>query len=351
MNSVDYCTYCDDSLGYLFYNYTCVPDQCPEGFTRMNATKNVCVRDGLVCDYGYDFNDFGECVLAVAQCEKGYVLNRTKDQCIPKPLFYFPFLFLMLALGYTIYSVVVFRKDPGMPLHSKLARLLLGYILLQTAQYLILLILSLVLRYSIITTGHCLSVVSMYLSNLVGFFYFKKYTKKNDPAFAHWIQNNRRIYKMYSFVALGVNFKLLRGIYSKASKRPEFNAPFSEEYEHMVRPLFVQTLLNALFQVIPVIFIDLYTLMVIPWGYQIMMSSVDNIVLAVAIFILEIIEFKLHKQLYIQGGGMGELANLGEYQEVKKEPEFSNVMSGIVDDDIKGFKHLDQTNDFLVPPL
>jgi hypothetical protein len=63
----------------------------------------VCIDVGLRCPYGYSFNDYGECILGVAECEKGYVLNRTRDKCIPKPVFYFPCLFLLLSIGYTIY--------------------------------------------------------------------------------------------------------------------------------------------------------------------------------------------------------------------------------------------------------
>lgn len=47
---------------------------------------------------------------------------------------------------------------------------------------------------------------------------------------------------------------------------------------------------------------DGYNLMFIPWGYQIMVMSIDNIILAVVIFILEIIEFTQFKKRAIDDG-------------------------------------------------
>ena len=47
---------------------------------------------------------------------------------------------------------------------------------------------------------------------------------------------------------------------------------------------------------------DCYNLMFIPWGYQIMVMSIDNMVLAFVIFVLEIIEFTHFKRLAIEEG-------------------------------------------------
>jgi len=45
---------------------------------------------------------------------------------------------------------------------------------------------------------------------------------------------------------------------------------------------------------------DIYCLMFIPWGYQLMVSSIDNLVLALVIFVLELIEFRYYKKLALE---------------------------------------------------
>ena len=42
-----------------------------------------------------------------------------------------------------------------------------------------------------------------------------------------------------------------------------------------------------------------YMLMFIPWGYQLMVMSIDNMILAFVIFVLEIVEFAYFKKLAI----------------------------------------------------
>jgi hypothetical protein len=43
-----------------------------------------------------------------------------------------------------------------------------------------------------------------------------------------------------------------------------------------------------------------YMLMFIPWGYQLMVMSIDNMILAFVIFVLEIIEFAYFKKRAIE---------------------------------------------------
>jgi len=68
------------------------------------------VLDREECRYGYAYNDFGECALVVQICNEGYVLNSGLNKCIPVPGFNIPFLFLGLALIWTIYLSVQYRR-------------------------------------------------------------------------------------------------------------------------------------------------------------------------------------------------------------------------------------------------
>jgi hypothetical protein len=54
----------------------------------------------------------------------------------------------------------------------------------------------------------------------------------------------------------------------------------------------------------PIFLMDCYNLMYIPWGYQIMVMSIDNLILTFIIFVLEIVEFTHFKRLAIEGGDL-----------------------------------------------
>ena len=53
--------------------------------------------------------------------------------------------------------------------------------------------------------------------------------------------------------------------------------------------------------------------------------SIDNFILAVLILILEVIEFRIHKKIYLEQGGRGEKSHLVDYKNVK-DADQSNVM-------------------------
>jgi hypothetical protein len=75
-----------------------------------------------------------------------------------------------------------------------------------------------------------------------------------------------------------------------------FNAAAESRYRTLIKPLFIATVLNFVLQVTPVLMMDIYNFIFVEWGYQIMVMSVDNFILAITIFILEIIEFRHYKK-------------------------------------------------------
>jgi hypothetical protein len=68
--------------------------------------------------------------------------------------------------------------------------------------------------------------------------------------------------------------------------------------------------------------------MFIPWGYQIMVMSIDNLILALVIFVLEIIEFAHYKHLALE---QGEL--VGDAKRFLKVGHDVQVRSGVPEDD------------------
>lgn len=87
-------------------------------------------------------------------------------------------------------------------------------------------------------------------------------------------------------------------------KKPWFSATFNNQYSTVIRPLFIATVLNFLLQVGPIILMDAYNLMFIPWGYQIMVMSIDNMMLALVTFVLEIVEFAYFKRMAVEEGDL-----------------------------------------------
>ena len=110
LQSRDHCTACKP--GFIFYNYQCV-EQCPEDFKITNSLGfPSCVRDGIVCDYGYKLNELsGECELESVHCQEGFTLNEKLKECIPEPGFHLPFAFLYVAAGWLVYVLRPKNRD------------------------------------------------------------------------------------------------------------------------------------------------------------------------------------------------------------------------------------------------
>lgn len=68
----------------------------------------------------------------------------------------------------------------------------------------------------------------------------------------------------------------------------------------MVKPFFVAIVVNFIFQVAPIVLMDIYLMMFIEWGYEIMEASIDNLILALVIFVLEIVEFAYYKRKAVE---------------------------------------------------
>eukprot|EP00347_Sterkiella_histriomuscorum_P022324 403330882 len=301
-NTQDYCTKCDDALGYLFYKFSCMKT-CPDGYTRLSKDRNICVRAGEVCPFGYEYNDYGECALVLQICEPGYILNSDKTKCIPVPGAYVPIIFLIICLGWTLFVLIKYKKTRSTI--EKITMLLFGYTIVQSIVYLIMFALSFTLDYMMVKVIHILTYIFMYITNAAFAIEFDKKRKKNDMPFRHWETEHKQQYYFYKHLMYIFSFKLGRGLYSKViDKKPLFNAAFGDQYKTMIFPLFIVTIVNFLLQVLPIMLMDIYNFIFIPWGYQFMVMGIDNLVLGLVIFILEIIEFTHYKKLAEQEGNL-----------------------------------------------
>jgi hypothetical protein len=176
-NKTDYCTKCDRN--HVFFKFSCI-QECPTGYHTISEERKICVLDREECPYGYAYNDFGECELVVQICNEGYILNLGLNKCIPVPGFYIPFLFLGLALIWTIYLSIQYRRGKIEGGYTLLTQILTGLTFIQTFTYYLLLALSIGLGYRMITALHLTTLVSMFLINVTFGVYVDMRVKKSD---------------------------------------------------------------------------------------------------------------------------------------------------------------------------
>lgn len=154
--------------------------------------------------------------------------------------------------------------------------------------------------YRMIFAVYLLGILAQLFFNLGFAIVFKVKLRKRDQALKHWCSFYQRPFRVYNALMYGFNFKTARGLYSQLFKGRKpykyFSASFDELFETLVRPLFISSAVNFFFVAIPFVIMDIYSLIFIPWGYELMIISIDNLLLAVTIFILEVIEFRLYRK-------------------------------------------------------
>jgi hypothetical protein len=96
------------------------------------------------------------------------------------PGFYIPFLFLGLALIWTIYLSIQYRRGKIEGGYTLLTQILTGLTFIQTFTYYLLLALSIGLGYRMITALHLTTLVSMFLINVTFGVYVDMRVKKSD---------------------------------------------------------------------------------------------------------------------------------------------------------------------------
>ena len=163
--------------------------------------------------------------------------------------------------------------------------------------------LSIALDYKLVTAIHLTTLFSMLIFNVFFGLFMHMRLKKQDQPFRYWVDQNPVWYNRIKWSIILYSFKNARIFYSRIfDGKPYCNVPFENKYVTLIRPMFFASITNFILQAGPIFLMDCYNLMFIPWGYQIMVMSIDNMVLAFVIFVLEIIEFTHFKRLAIEDG-------------------------------------------------
>lgn len=151
--------------------------------------------------------------------------------------------------------------------------------------------LSIALDYKLVQAIHLTTLFTMLITNVAFGLYIHLKVRKTDQVFRHWTDREVRGYKWIKILTLAYNFKMSRLLFARYLNKGYFQATSDSKYKSLIKPLFFTSVINFLVQCGPIVLMDIYSLWFIPWGYQIMVMSIDNMVLALVIFILEIVEF------------------------------------------------------------
>jgi hypothetical protein len=117
----------------------------------------------------------------------------------------------------------------------------------------------------------------------------------DDRPFRHWRDRNHKASVVFIVISALYSFKAVRLFICELFQKEYFNAAFEDKYRTMIRPMFIISMVGLL-QVVPVGFVDAYTIWQIEWGYELKTLAIENLTLAVVIFLLEIYEFNLYKE-------------------------------------------------------
>jgi hypothetical protein len=74
-----------------------------------------------------------------------------------------------------------------------------------------------------------------------------------------------------------------------------FNVACEDRFRVLSKPLFTFSMVS-LIQTAPIFMVNVYTIWLLRWGYEIVTLSIEAIILALVILGLEIYEYILHKQ-------------------------------------------------------
>lgn len=128
--------------------------------------------------------------------------------------------------------------------------------------------LSIALDYKLVVAIHLTTLFGMLITNIAFTLFFDLKIRKEDQPFLFWTDKNRKTYLIIKWLMMLYNFKCVRILYSKINFiKPELDAPFENKYQRVVRPLFIATVVNFIVQAGPIVLMDAYNLMFIPWGY------------------------------------------------------------------------------------
>ena len=149
------------------------------------------------------------------------------------------------------------------------------------------------------------------LGGLVAFLLLVK-----DPAFTHWRDEPKNMKESNIIFGLSTifSYKSIRLLFSNLFDKTYLNAPCEDRYRSFIRPMFILNMIG-LVQSGPALFVNVYTIWLLKWRYEIWILSIECILIGFSIFFLEVYEFVLYKRK--QPSYLGVADYMMESREVK----------------------------------
>jgi len=170
-----------------------------------------------------------------------------------------------------------------------------GLAVIQSVTYIGLIVLSVALGYKLIYLINSITIGAAYVLNMAFTVYLCTKGRREDSAFDHWCSYFPVASTTIFGLSATINFKLVR-LFRVDFAQANGDAAFNNEFKTFIRPLFIFSTAAFIFQAIPMILTDIFTIVIIRWDYEIVTMAFDNLVLSLVVFVLEIAEFKLSRR-------------------------------------------------------
>mmetsp|Transcript_43828 Transcript_43828/g.42324 ORF Transcript_43828/g.42324 Transcript_43828/m.42324 type:complete len:385 (+) Transcript_43828:1678-2832(+) len=295
-DSTTHCTKCAGE--YLLFNTTCI-QYCPLKYEANNETGQ-CVLVGLICPTGFSINEAGDgCIPTEIECRDGYMINTGRTACIPEPGFPVPFPFIILSICFVIIVLGSYIRDK---FFTKVVTCLIALVGTQEILIYILMVgYAFQLEQYVASILALVALIMLVVSNLAFFIYYRRDILKKDAAFFKWCRMYPRTSTILPKVALVLNFKLIKMLYSGFFGQESCLAQFDEPKAHFLQPLRMITYFSFVFVYVPIIVADAFIYIQVEWGYQLLVLAIESLILAIFIMVLTVIEFRNVNKLIMTG--------------------------------------------------
>jgi hypothetical protein len=118
-----------------------------------------------------------------------------------------------------------------------------------------------------VALGLSLIAVFMFMTANIGFYLGFKNEIVKDQVFAKWLKMYPNVNKYLPIIALVVNFKSIKFIYSGFFGMEHCLAQFDDPIKNFYRPLRMISFFSFIFVYIPIVLADIFIFAKVEWGY------------------------------------------------------------------------------------
>jgi hypothetical protein len=249
-----------------------------------------CVYVGLFCPEGFVVDASGDrCLPVLKECASGYELNEDNSACVPEPGSPVPFPFLIATIFVSFLVLGSYLKEKYF---TKVYTCLIAIVgMFEICMYGLMVGFAAAAGEWAICGFSLVGTLMLIVSNVVFTIYYKRAVYDKDQVFSKWLFFFPKTKKFIPLVALCINFKfskiLYSGFYGLESSMAKFGKPL--EFYRILR---LCSNFSFIFAYGFIFLADVIILVKIPWGYQLLVLAIETIILQLFIIILTYLESK-----------------------------------------------------------